>query len=224
MLLLLPVVAIATSTAFACTTSYVHEWQDRSGSAPRAHFGKNFWKLWFRTLNVALSVLVRAFGFFVLLYILLLLPAALLRVGDQGFRLVGVICWLAAALFLSRYLLTVPILSYEGARPKPAIQLSLTLCRQHWRVAAQVTLVMLLVAVAPGVTFHGPTSLIMALIDPTSSRLDPWSDGLIALVGGVTQIAVGPVWTSLPALLYSGLKSLEAGGAPPPAPGPFRRP
>jgi len=207
---LLAVMAMPCSVALAVSASAVSDVHIGLPITFRAAYGRLGWKKSRALMNLTGSIVLRGgafFAFICLPIVFMAIVAPLIYVaGDKyisDLHVLGVVLSLTlAGLFVSRYVITVPVLMLEEIDSLRALERGLLLTKGKRLLAVGTGLLMMAIAIAPAMLIHFLASLAAAALNVGSDPHTPWLGWLEVAGGTLGQILIGPLWTIPPALLY----------------------
>jgi hypothetical protein len=223
---LLAVMALPCSVALAAAASAVSDAQLGRPVTFRAAYGRLGWKKSRALVNLTGSIVLRGAAFFAFIclpVVFMAIVAPLMHVAGDKYttelQVLGVVLSLVlAALFVARYVVTVPVLMLEDIDSLRALERGLLLTKGKRLLAVGTGLLMMAIAIAPAMLIHLLASLAAAALKVGSGPPPLWLGWLEVAAGAAGQILCGPVWTILAALLYYDLKAGQESLGPHAAP------
>jgi hypothetical protein len=223
---LLAVMALPCSVALAATASAVSDVQLGRPITFRAAYGRLGWKKSRALVNLTGSIVLRGAAFFAFIclpVVFMAIVAPLAHVAGGKYtpelHVLGVALSLVlAGPFVSRYVVTVPVLMLEDIDSLRALERGLLLTKGKGLLAVGTGLLMIVIAVAPAMLVHLLAGLAAATLKVGLGPHPLWLSWLEVAGGAVGQILCGPVWTIPAALLYCDLKAGQKSLGPQAAP------
>ena len=211
----LAVMALPCSVALAVAASAVSDVQLGRLPAFRSAYGRLGWKTSRALVNLTGSIVLRGAAFFAFIClpgVFMAIVAPLLYVAGGEYtaelHVLGMVLSLVlAGLFVSRYVVTVPVLMLEDIDSLQALERGLLLTKGKGWLAVGTGLLMMAIAIAPAMLIHLLASLAAAALNVGSDPHPLWLGWLEMAGGAAGQILCGPIWTIPAALLYYDLKA-----------------
>jgi hypothetical protein len=223
---LLAVMALPCFVALAVAASAVSDVQLGRLLTFRAAYGRLGWKKSRALVNLTGSIVLRGAAFFAFICLPGVFMAIVAPLGHVAggkytpqLHVLGVVLSLVlAGLFVSRYVVTVPVLILEDIDSPRALERGLLLTKGKGLLAVGTGLLMMAIAIAPAMLIHLLASLAAAALNVGSDPHPLWLGWLEVAGGAAGQILCGPVWTIPAALLYYDLKAGQESLGPQAAP------
>jgi hypothetical protein len=223
---LLAAMALPCFVALAVAASAVSDVQ--LGCLPTfgAAYGRLGWKKSRALVNLTGSIVLRGAAFFAFIclpgvFMAIVAPLAHVAGGKYTPQLhvLGVVLSVVlAGLFVSRYVVTVPVLILEDIDSPRALDRGLLLTKGKGLLAVGTGLLMMAIAIAPAMLIHLLASLAAAALNVGSDPHPLWLGWLEVAGGAAGQILCGPLWTIPAPLLYYDLKAGQESLGPQAAP------